>query len=93
MLSFIKDYLRIDFIDDDALLTTLEEMAKEFIFNSTGYTVEYVKSIEKIAVAMLVGHWYENRAFVVDTGAVPQKIPLTIQSILTQLQNTVVEPI
>ena len=86
MLDFTKQYLRIDFIEDDGLLYTLEEMAEDFILNTTGVT-ENVTDLYLVAVACLVKHFYDNRDFVVTTGAVPQFMPLHLQSLLAQLQR------
>jgi uncharacterized phiE125 gp8 family phage protein len=36
----------------------------------------------KQAILLLVGHWYENREAVATSGAVPQKVPLAVESLL-----------
>lgn len=36
------------------------------------------------AIVLLVGHWYENREAVVSTGAVPQRMPFSVQALLNQ---------
>lgn len=86
MLSFTKQYLRIDFHEDDELLVTLEEMAEDFICNTTGIS-ENIGDMYNVVVACLVKHFYDNRDFVVQTGAVPQVLPLHLQSLLAQLQR------
>jgi uncharacterized phage protein (predicted DNA packaging) len=86
MLSFTKQFLRIDYDTDDELLYALEEMAEDFILNTTGVS-ENAGDFYNIVVACLVKHFYDNRDFVVQTGAVPQLMPLHLQSLLAQLQR------
>ena len=86
MLSFTKQYLRIDYDDDDSLLIALDEMAEDFILNTTGVE-ENATDLYLVVVACLVKHFYDNRDFVVQTGAVPQLMPLHLQSLLAQLQR------
>ena len=86
MLSFTKQYLRIDYDTDDTLLIALDEMAEDFIFNTTGVT-ENATDLYLVAVACLVKHFYDNRDFAVSTGAVPQLLPFHLQSLLAQLQR------
>ncbi len=86
MLDFTKQYLRIDFDEDDSLLYALEEMAEDFIFNTTGVK-ENIGDFYNLTVACLVKHFYDNRDFAVSTGAVPQVMPLHLQSMLAQLQR------
>lgn len=89
MLEFIKQYGRIDYDDDDALLNTLILVSIEFIKNATGRTIleSTTDAFEQLAVAFTTLHFYENREMVVSTGAVPQRIPMTLQSLYSQLQR------
>ena len=87
MLDYCKNYIRIDGTDDDTLLTSLIAMSTTFILNATGYTLDTTKDLDKIALAITVGHFYTNRDYIVATGAVPQRIPMTIQSLYSQLQR------
>lgn len=36
----------------------------------------------RLALKLLIGHWYENREAIVSTGAVPKEIPLAVESLI-----------
>lgn len=85
-LALLKQYLRIDFSDDDDLLTLFVTIAQQFILDSTGFTITYATETEQLAVMLTVAHFYENRNFITTDGAVPQKVPMTLQTLLMQLK-------
>lgn len=88
LLDDVKNYIRIDTNDDDVLLASLIATARTFILNATGYLVdENTSDLDKLTLMMTVAHFYTNRDYIVATGAVPQKIPMTIQSLYSQLQR------
>lgn len=58
-LDDVKDYLRVDGNDEDALLGLLLEAAKEFL--SQAGVPESEKALYKVAVFMHVAMHYENR--------------------------------
>lgn len=41
-----------------------------------------VPEVDKQAIKLLVGHWYENREPVVTTGAAPKDIPMAVESLI-----------
>lgn|GEM_PF-1617167 len=84
VLALVKQYLRVDFEEDDNLLSSLILVAEEYIFNATGYTISYQREIEKLAVALLVNLYYENRNVVSEKSL--HKLPHSIDSILRQLE-------
>ena len=66
-LSEIKNYLRVDFEDDDTLIEGLLSGAEDYIKNTTGKTFPEDSGGVKcklyvLAVQMLVAHWYANRS-------------------------------
>ena len=63
--------MRIDYDEDDSLLLALDEMAEDFIYNTTGMK-ENLTDLYLVAVACITDHFYDNRDFIVQTGAVPQ---------------------
>ncbi|RKD26689.1 hypothetical protein BEP19_15895 [Ammoniphilus oxalaticus] len=81
MLDSIKAYLRIDGDQDDGLLSLLIESAKAYLRNAG--VDESEKHLYKLAVIMIVTHWYENREQV--TGSTPRNLPLGIKSIILQM--------
>lgn len=60
----IKDYLRIDADcqDDDAMVDTLAEAAKEYITNTTGKAYDDHDKLMRMCCILLVTHWYTNRS-------------------------------
>ncbi|MFC0559680.1 head-tail connector protein [Halalkalibacter alkalisediminis] len=84
VLALVKQYSRVDFEEDNFLLSSLISSAEEYIFNATGYTIIYEKELEKLAVALLVNHFYENRNIVADKYI--YQMPKSIESILRQLE-------
>lgn len=59
-LGEIKEFLKIDGNDDDALLTSFQKSAEEYLLNA-GVVCDYTKELYKLAVKMLIGTWYENK--------------------------------
>jgi hypothetical protein len=71
-LSDLKDYLKIEYNEDDALLTSLVKTAKELAIlylnddftteDSTGNTVELpIPFTVNLACYRMVANWYEHR--------------------------------
>jgi uncharacterized phage protein (predicted DNA packaging) len=81
-LDEVKNWLRIDFSEDDALLTTLISAAEEYLKNATGITYDSANHLAKLFCMTLIADWYENREMI--GKATDQTRPI-IQSILTQL--------
>lgn len=81
-LDEVKTWLRVDFTDDDALLTTLINAAEQYLKNATGITYDSTNHLAKLFCMTLIADWYENREMI--GKATDQTRPI-IQSILTQL--------
>jgi uncharacterized phage protein (predicted DNA packaging) len=81
-LDEVKTWLRVDFSDDDALLTTLINAAEQYLKNATGITYDSTNHLAKLFCMTLISDWYENREMI--GKATDQTRPI-IQSILTQL--------
>jgi len=85
MLERVKGYLRIDGKRDDEMLEFLIETAKEYLSNAGVKEEIHSESNQyKLAIIMLVTHWYENREQV--TSSIPKAITLGLQSIILQLK-------
>lgn len=83
-LEEIKQYLRIDHDEDDAMLATFKGMADEYIKNAVGQ-IDENRQIYKLANVILVGHWYDNRELV-RIGNASYPIPHSFESIIQQLR-------
>lgn len=85
MLEEAKNYLRIDGSEEDIFLTSLIFAAKEFIKNSVGITLDETNELQKLAVFLLVSHWYENRQSVL-IGSISKDLEFSLSSILSQMR-------
>lgn len=83
-LRELKEYLRIDFEEDDILLRSLLLAAEEYLYNA-GIKRDYKKSLYSLAIKLLVKHWYDNRECVV-AGNVNNKLEYSLNAILAQLR-------
>ncbi|WP_061567404.1 head-tail connector protein [Geobacillus stearothermophilus] len=81
-LDEVKTWLRVDFSDDDALLSTLIGAAEQYLENATGVEFDENNHLAKLFCMTLIADWYENREMI--GKATDQTRPI-IQSILTQL--------
>jgi uncharacterized phage protein (predicted DNA packaging) len=80
-LDELKNYLRIDGSEDDALLTLLVDSAKEYLQNAG--VPESDSAQYKLAVMLYVALHYENR----DPSAKMEKMNFAFESIILQLKD------
>ena len=97
-LDEVKNYLRVDLDDDDALIQSFIVAAEAYLKNatgkeypetdSTGNKAEY--ELEKVYLNLLIAYWYENRSAAPRNktlnGAVPDEFTFATRSLLLQLQ-------
>lgn len=81
-LDEAKNWLRIDFIEDDALLTMLISAAEAYLKNATGVEYDENNHLAKLFCMTLISDWYENREMI---GKASDQIRPIINSILMQL--------
>lgn len=81
-LTEIKDYLRVDFDDDDSFLNTIILAGKEYIINAIGY-VDMSKASFKVLLYTICAGLYERRSYLIDKAIQTNKI---INSLILQLQ-------
>ncbi|NKD37891.1 phage gp6-like head-tail connector protein [Enterococcus casseliflavus] len=81
----LKNYLRIDTKSDDSLLEMLRLSAEAYILGAVDNQEQAKLDARfKLAVALLVGSWYESRS---NESASTSEIPFGVQSIITQLRG------
>ena len=80
MLEEIKNYMRIDEDYDDNLINSLIESANRYMVNAGVKNFE--NDLYKLAIKMLVLHWYENREVIGEA----KKLAFSLDNIITQLQ-------
>lgn len=59
-LQEIKDFLKIDHTDEDALLSAYLLSSEQFIVNSTHSNVDKTCELFGIAQRFLIAYWHEN---------------------------------
>lgn len=83
-LEDLKLFLRIDDYEEDTLIEGLQLGAEEYLTNA-GIKKDYTKELYKLAIKILVSHWYENRS-VETIGKNVSKIAFGLDTILIQLK-------
>lgn len=83
LLNHVKEYLRIDGDHDDEIVGLLINSSKEYMKNAG--VVEQDNALYKLAITMLVTHWYENRLQVTD-GRTSDVLKMGLQTIILQLK-------
>lgn len=83
-ISELKEYLKVDGTEDDALIKGLQSAAENYLTNA-GCIKDYNNDLYKLAVMLLVSHWYENRQ-IEQIGGNINKLSFSLQSIIAQLK-------
>jgi uncharacterized phage protein (predicted DNA packaging) len=84
MLNELKQYLRIDWDDEDSFLTSLLEIAKDYIEKATGKRFNENNPKHKLAAFLYCSHQYENRNPVVPQNT--KTLEYSLHSLLFQIQ-------
>lgn len=86
-LQEAKDFLRLEHDEEDAFVSSLLLAGSSYIKNATHSQVDETSELFKVALRMLILHWYENRNTVV-IGKIPKSLEFALESILIQLAYT-----
>ena len=84
-LSTVKDFLKVDFSDDDSYILFLIDVAKEYITDSLG-VYDNTRQKQKYLLLTLIQDMYNNRSYTVKED---EKTRLIIRSIVLQEQLNV----
>ena len=79
-LTNLKSFLRIDFNDDDAYITSLIDISKDYIKEQTGVKYTYKDSVYNQAVFLMVQHFYDNKTIMTEKAV--NEIPYTLTSMI-----------
>jgi len=90
-LEELKLFCRADGTDEDTLISELQLGAEEYLLNA-GVNKDYTKKLYKLAIKLLVNHWYDNRDSVL-IGSISKNMEFSLTSIITQLKYTQVDVI
>lgn len=88
-LDLIKEYLKIDFDDDDRILEMLLGSARRYVLDAVGYQPDETDERVKLLLLVLISDWYEHREYTentLKTQNLSQKVRYTVRSIVLQLQ-------
>lgn len=83
-LSEIKQFLKIDNNDQDAVLTTCQAAAEQYLTN-TGITKDYTNALYKVVVIAIMGAMFENPT-ITDIKSVENTSGIALNAIITQLR-------
>ena len=82
MLQEVKNFLRIDGVEEDTFLSSLISAAKIYIKNATGVVVDELNDLHKLAVNLLVANSYENRLPI----GKDEKLAFSLESVILQIK-------
>lgn len=82
-LDFVKEYLKVDFSDDDKELELYIQASISYIKNNTKLSVEELDEIPDLTVValQLIAHFYDNKSIIIKQGS---NIDKMFSSILSQ---------
>lgn len=66
-ITYVKEYLKVDFTEDDNLINLFIVAAKSYVETMLGYklsvytTTEEIPAELNVAILMITAHWYDNR--------------------------------
>jgi uncharacterized phage protein (predicted DNA packaging) len=78
----VKEYLRIDGAGEETFLSSLIFAAEAYIENATGVAADENNNLHRLAINLLVSHWYENREVL----GKADKLAYGLESILLQIK-------
>lgn len=81
-LDLIKQYLRVDYDDEDEVIALMQSAAEGYIINAVG-KYDDTDPLARLLLLFLVGEMYKNRTYTV---SVNEKNSYTVRSIIVQLQ-------
>lgn len=82
-ISLIKQFLKVDFDDDDNVINLMAEVAERYITAAVG-SCDYEDPRVRILALVIITELYEKRSYSVEKAGV--KAQYTIRSIIAQLQ-------
>ena len=82
-LSLIKQFLKVDFDDDDTIIKLMADAATDYINAAVG-NCNYEDARVRLLALVIITELYEKRSYSVEKAGV--KAQYTIRSIIAQLQ-------
>ncbi|MEA5268957.1 head-tail connector protein [Clostridium perfringens] len=88
-LKEVKNYLRVDYEEDDLLIQDLIDMSEEYLYNATGKKFTEKNKLAKRYCLALIYDWYKDKGMNIratKNTTVSEKVKYTLQSVLLQLK-------
>lgn len=82
-LALVKKWIKVDYDDDDDLITLEKQAAEQYVVNAVG-KYDDTDPLMRLLVLFLVGESYKNRTYSI---SVNDKNAYTVRSIVSQLQQ------
>lgn len=82
-LALVKKWIKVDYDDDDDLITLEKQAAEQYVINAVG-KYDDNDPLMRLLVLFLVGESYKNRSYSI---SVNDKNAYTVRSIVSQLQQ------
>lgn len=83
-LQETKEFLKVDYDDEDMFLQGLIQASEQYLKNATGKTFDSTNELAKLYCKVLVNEWFKDRCLMQDQKT-SDKVRFTLQSILAQL--------
>lgn len=88
-LQEVKEYLKIDYDDEDILLSDLITTAENYLYNATGKHFTSDNQLAKLYCRVLINDWFKDRGLTMTASKTlnaSEKVRYTLKSIMLQLQ-------
>ena len=92
-LQFVKDYLKVDYNEDDNLISAITLAAQSYVQTMLGYRIteefttrENIPDELTIAALMIIAHWYDNRQ-IQTAGTLGVEIQFAVTAIIDAHKN------
>lgn len=88
-LQETKEFLKVDYEDEDIFIQSLINASEQYLQNATGKTFDSSNELAKLYCRVLVNDWFRDRSLTITGNAlnVSDKVKYTLQSIFMQLSN------
>lgn len=86
-LDEVKEFLKVDYDDEDILIESIIEASEVYLKNATGKDFDATNPLAKLYCRCLVYEWFKDKNLMADE-KLSDKVRFTLQSILLQLQTS-----
>lgn len=88
-LEEIKNYLRVDYDEDDDYIYSLIIASENYLYNATGKQFNSRNELAKQCCRVLIYDWYKDKGLTIRATKntnVSEKVKYTVQSMIQQLK-------